>query len=90
MDKLKVTLFAESLKASLFGEGATMQEALDYAYDVAKASGCSIHVVTAVHVLMNTVANELLKVVNQEEEHVMDPAMVKAADRLEASLPRTH
>ena len=43
----------------MFADRASLNEALDYALKVARASDSPIHVVTAIYVVLNTVINEL-------------------------------
>ena len=50
---------AESLRCGMFADRETIREAYDYALEVAKASGSSPQVLTAIHVMMNTIANTI-------------------------------
>ena len=50
---------AESLRCGMFADRETIREAYDYALQVAKASGSSPQVLTAIHVMMNTIANTI-------------------------------
>lgn len=50
---------ANSLRCNMFADRETIKEAYDYALTVAKASGCSPQVMTAIHVMMNTIANTI-------------------------------
>jgi hypothetical protein len=53
---------AEELKRyrnGMFADRADLNEALNYAYNVARASDSPIHVITAIHVVLNTIINEL-------------------------------
>lgn len=50
---------AESIRSDMFADRATIREAYDYALQVAKASGSSPQVMTAIHVMMNTIANTI-------------------------------
>ena len=49
----------KKLHKSMFGERASIEEALTYAYQIALASDCSPAVTTAVHVLANTIAAQV-------------------------------
>jgi hypothetical protein len=54
------TELAKKLRHGMFADRDTVNEALEYAYRIAK--GCAGHelfVVTAIHVLANTIANEI-------------------------------
>jgi len=50
---------ATAISSNFFGERDTLQEAFDYAIAVAKASGNSPAVVTALMVVANTIAKEI-------------------------------
>ena len=50
---------ASAISSSFFGERDTLQEAFDYAFAVAKATGDSAAVVTALMVVANTIAKEI-------------------------------
>ena len=50
---------AKSLKSSLFADRDTIPEALDYALEVARASKNSAAVMTAVMVVVNTIAKQI-------------------------------
>ena len=54
--------YAAQLRNSLFGERDTIVEAYEYVETIAQASNNPAAVYTAVHVLMNTIAKELLAV----------------------------
>jgi hypothetical protein len=51
------TGLAESIRNRLFADRASFDEALDYAYSVAKATDNPAAVMTAVMVVVNTLAN---------------------------------
>jgi len=53
--------FASTLKNNMFASRDTVQEAFDYAFDVAKASDNNSAVITAVMVLANTIAKQIVK-----------------------------
>jgi cation transport regulator ChaB len=57
--------FAQALKNEMFASRDTVKEAFDYAFDIAKASDNSSAVVTAVMVLANTIAKQIVK--NEKE-----------------------
>jgi len=52
---------AKALQHKLFADRDTIDEALEYAYMVAKGSDNPAAVITAVHVVINTICKELLK-----------------------------
>lgn len=54
--------YAAQLRNSLFGERDTIVDAYKYVETIANASNNPAAVYTAVHVLMNTIAKELLAV----------------------------
>jgi hypothetical protein len=57
--------FAKLLKNEMFASRDTVKEAFDYAFDIAKASDNSSAVITAVMVLANTIAKQI--VANEKE-----------------------
>jgi hypothetical protein len=52
---------AQSIRHGFFSERNSMEEAMQYAYSIAQASDSPIHVMTAIHVVLNTLANEMEK-----------------------------
>ena len=50
-----------SIYSPLFAERDTLQEAYDYAMEIAKASENPAAVTTAIHVMMNTIAKVIEK-----------------------------
>ena len=50
---------AQALRHNLYGDRDTIGDAFEYALDVAHAGG--VYTLTALHVLMNTLANEIEK-----------------------------
>ena len=50
---------AVGLYSPLFGQRETMREAFDYVHQVAKGSDNPAAIMTAVHVLINTIAKEI-------------------------------
>jgi len=52
---------AKALQHKMFADRDTIDQALEYAYTIAKASENPAAVMTAVHVVINTICNELLK-----------------------------
>ena len=54
-------VIAKSIRNRIFGERDTLQEAYNYALEIAEGSNNKAAVMTAVHVMMNTIANELEK-----------------------------
>ena len=52
---------AKALQHKMFANRDSIDQALEYAYTIAKASENPAAVMTAVHVVINTICNELLK-----------------------------
>lgn len=52
---------AQGLKNGMFADRATVKEAFDYAIKVADATNCPPAVITAIMVLSNTIANQIIK-----------------------------
>lgn len=53
---------AQALRAGIFADrGTDVRAALEYAYEIAQATDNPAAVITAVHVVLNTVANALSK-----------------------------
>lgn len=50
---------AKALKCGLFGSRDNIDQAYQYCLDIAKSSDSNAAVITAVHVLMNTIAAKL-------------------------------
>jgi hypothetical protein len=50
---------ATTISNNFFGERDTLQEAFDYAFAVAKATGDNAAVITALMVVANTIAKEI-------------------------------
>ena len=50
---------AHSIYSPMFGERETLQEAYEYVTKLAKASDDSVAILTAVHVMMNTIAKQI-------------------------------
>ena len=55
---------AKSLRSGIFADRDTLQEAYEYVENIAKSCGSenTIYILTAIHVLMNTIANEIAKI----------------------------
>ena len=53
---------AAQLRNSLFADRATLAEAYEYASTIAQASDNPAAVYTAIHVMMNTIANQVQEV----------------------------
>lgn len=58
LDKEIITL-AQGLYSPLFATKESIRESITYAYDIAKASDNPAAVTTALHVVLNTIAQEL-------------------------------
>jgi hypothetical protein len=54
--------YAQDLDMGIFSSRETLSEALDYAYAIAKATEDPAAVITAVHVVLNTVSRELKQI----------------------------
>lgn len=69
MDELKQNLI--NAQAGLFSKRKTMQEALDYANDIAKANGLSeAHMTTAIMVYHNTLLSAIIEDIEELEAKV--------------------
>ena len=56
------TELATSIRHGLFGERETLKDAYDYSASIAESMGKdNLLVFTAIHVLLNTLANEIAK-----------------------------
>ena len=60
--------FAKSLHVGIFASRDTVKEAYDYACSIAYATDSEAHVLTAIHVLMNTISNHLIGITNESRE----------------------
>lgn len=77
MDNIeKVNDFLNGIKMPLFGERDSLQEALDYSYSIAQATNSAPHVMTAVHVVMNTISNEIKKLIEESKPKVPEDDVV--------------
>lgn len=56
---MKNVEFAKAIRNGMFGDRKTLQEAYDYALNIANASENPAAVITAVQVVVNTLANEI-------------------------------
>jgi hypothetical protein len=56
---MTVNEYADSIKHGLFSSRDSLDEALAYAYDIANASDNPPAVITAVQVVLNTIAKDL-------------------------------
>jgi hypothetical protein len=56
---MNIEEYRKSLRNGLFADRSTLNEAYDYALMIAKSSESPALVMTAVHVIMNTIAKEL-------------------------------
>ena len=63
--KTDLIMLAASMRAGLFAERETLAEALEYAAKVAKASDSPPAVLTALHVVLNTVAAKINEIAEQ-------------------------
>jgi hemoglobin-like flavoprotein len=64
--KHQLNELAFSIYAPMFAERGDLREAFAYAHELAKASENSAAVLTAVHVVANTIAKEIERI-NQQE-----------------------
>jgi len=62
-----------SLKQPMFASRDTIEEAYEYMYMVAKATDNPMAVVTACQVVVNTICNELEKIIEVIEEDNTNP-----------------
>ena len=58
---------AKALKHNMFASRDTIDEAFDYAYSIARASDNTAAVMTAVQVVVNTIAEQMIK--HEEKAH---------------------
>ena len=66
--KKEIEELAKGMKVPIFADrGSDIKAALDYGYEIAEACGdAKIHVITALHVLMNTISNKLEEIANEK------------------------
>lgn len=57
---------ANHIRNDMFADRENIREAYEYALEVAKNSGSSAHVMTAIHVMLNTIANTIDKIENAQ------------------------
>lgn len=57
--KTELQALASSITVGLFAKRDTLQEAFDYAHKIANASDNPMAVMTALHVVLNTVADRI-------------------------------
>jgi hemoglobin-like flavoprotein len=50
---------AQSIRAPMFADRPTLKDAFAYAHELAQSSDCPAAVLTAVHVVANTIAKQL-------------------------------
>ncbi len=74
MIKSDIETFAKSMKVGMFADRKTVQEAYDYAVLIAKASGRENQagVITAIHVLMNTISKTLLEIIGVDNKEIQE------------------
>lgn len=58
--------YLKSIKHGMFAKRDSFDEAMEYAYSIAKASGSQAHVMTAVQVVINTIVADLEKLIEKE------------------------
>jgi hypothetical protein len=58
----EIQTLASGLYSPLFATRNTIKEAVTYAYDIAKASDNPAAITTALHVVLNTIAQELERI----------------------------
>ena len=58
--------YLKSIKHGMFAKRDSFDEAMEYAYTIAKASGSQAHVMTAVQVVINTIVADLEKLIEKE------------------------
>jgi hypothetical protein len=59
---------AKAIYIPLFSSRDSIQEALNYGYALGQATGCSVEITTAMHILLNTIARRLDPKVEDEAE----------------------
>ena len=50
---------AKAIYIPLFSSRDSIQEALEYGHALGQASGCTVEIATAMHILLNTIARRL-------------------------------
>lgn len=58
--------YLKSIKHGMFAKRDSFDEAMEYAYTIAKASGSQAHVMTAVQVVVNTIVADMEKLLKKE------------------------
>ena len=58
---MKTIELAKALQNGMFGDRDTIQEAYDYAIEMGKSCGCSPQMLTAVQVVVNTIAKTIIE-----------------------------
>ena len=64
----EIQSLASGLYSPLFATKESIKESISYAYDIAKASDNPAAVTTALHVVLNTIAQELERINTTEGE----------------------
>ena len=63
---MDASTYLKSIKHGMFAKRDSFDEAMEYAYSIAKASGSQAHVMTAVQVVINTIVADLEKLIEKE------------------------
>jgi len=58
--------YVKAIRNNMFAKRDSFDEAMEYAYLIAKGSGSTAHVMTAIQVVLNTVASDLEKLIEKE------------------------
>lgn len=58
--------YLKSIKHGMFAKRDSFDEAMEYAYSIAKASGSPAHVMAAVQVVINTIVSDMEKLIEKE------------------------
>jgi hypothetical protein len=64
----EIQSLASGLYSPLFATKESIKESISYAYDIAKASDNPAAITTALHVVLNTIAQELERINTTEGE----------------------
>lgn len=67
------TQYIKGLRNGMFADRPTINEAYEYAMKMAQSTGSATGMITAIHVLLNTIANDLEKFDEQEKARAQAP-----------------
>lgn len=63
---MDIESYLKSIKHGMFAKRDSFDEAMEYAYSIANASGSPAHVMTAVQVVINTIVSDMEKLIEKE------------------------